>query len=513
MDSTTVSVRFEHSAGWLHFMLKQNWRLVSALERLGDNLVVILAFLGAYYGRSSLLYWNEVLDLGLRFEGYELLPINEYLVVLLVGIIGYGVVLNGLGAYGSMRLSSVFRLFKLAFVSSAVVFCVVAAALFMLKYPISRSFIGLFVVLAGCGLALERYLVLRLLRFWRQNGRNFRNLIICGVGEQALHLAKELASRPELGIRIRGFADLAPDGSRVKVEHFNLKRSLEGILMVGRILRGVEDVAQALKTYAIDEVIFTDFIGVMPQVDEVIMICAEQGVRTTIAADIFSMGLMKSEVSFFGGMPLIHFQTPPGDSWQLALKRFIDIVVSLLGMIVFSPLFVALALGVKTSKGPVFFRQKRMGLNGRIFQMYKFRSMFFGAERSLAALRASNEMSGPVFKMRDDPRITRFGRFMRRFSLDELPQLWNVFIGDMSLVGPRPPIPGEVSLYDRKSRRRLSMRPGITCIWQVSGRNEITEFRDWVALDLQYIDNWSLMRDIGLLLRTIPAVIFGTGAR
>lgn len=494
-------------------MLKQNWRLVSGLERLGDNLVVVLAFLGAYYGRSSLLYWNELLDLGLRFEGYELLPLNEYLVVLLVGIIGYGVVLNGLGAYGSMRLSSVFRLFKLAFVSSAVVFCVVAAALFILKYPISRSFIGLFVSLAGCGLALERYLVLRLLRFWRQNGRNFRNLIICGVGEQALHLAKELALRPELGIRIRGFADLASDSSRVKVEHFSLKRSLEGILMVGRILRGIDDVAQALKTYAIDEVIFTDFIGVMPQVEEVIMICAEQGVRTTIAADIFSMGLMKSEVSFFGGMPLIHFQTPPGDSWQLALKRFIDISVSALGLMVFSPLFIFLGLGVKTSKGPILFRQKRMGLNGRIFQMYKFRSMFVGAERSLAALKASNEMSGPVFKMRDDPRVTRFGRFMRRFSLDELPQLWNVFVGDMSLVGPRPPIPGEVSLYDRKSRRRLSMRPGITCTWQVSGRNEITEFSDWVALDLQYIDNWSLMRDIGLLLRTIPAVIFGIGAR
>ena len=145
--------------------------------------------------------------------------------------------------------------------------------------------------------------------------------------------------------------------------------------------------------------------------------------------------------------------------------------------------------------------------------MYKFRSMFVGAERDLISLRASNEMSGPAFKMRNDPRITRFGRFMRRFSLDELPQLWNVFVGDMSLVGPRPPIPGEVSLYDRKSRRRLSMRPGLTCTWQVSGRNEIKEFKDWVALDLDYIDNWSLTQDFILLIKTIPAVVFGTGAR
>jgi lipopolysaccharide/colanic/teichoic acid biosynthesis glycosyltransferase len=190
-----------------------------------------------------------------------------------------------------------------------------------------------------------------------------------------------------------------------------------------------------------------------------------------------------------------------------------DIAVSAVALVLLSPLFVVLALGVKSTKGPVLFRQTRMGLNGRLFQMYKFRSMFVGAERDLGALKSLNEMSGPAFKMRDDPRVTSFGRFMRRFSLDELPQLWNVLIGDMSLVGPRPPIPGEVSLYDRKSRRRLSMRPGLTCTWQVSGRNEIADFQDWVALDLQYIDNWSLLRDIALLVRTIPAVLLGTGAR
>ena len=145
--------------------------------------------------------------------------------------------------------------------------------------------------------------------------------------------------------------------------------------------------------------------------------------------------------------------------------------------------------------------------------MLKFRSMYDGAEKELAELKAKNEMEGPAFKMKDDPRVTPFGRFLRRFSLDELPQLWNVFIGEMSLVGPRPPIPGEVSLYERSSRRRLSMRPGLTCTWQVSGRNEIRDFDSWVKLDLQYIDNWSLFGDFVLLLRTIPAVLFGVGAR
>ena len=494
-------------------MLKQNWRLISAVERLGDNIVIIAAFFGAYFGRSSLLFWNEKLNLDLPFEGYELFPLKEYFVVLLVGIIGYAIVLNLMGAYGSMRLSSVWRLFRVAFVSSAAVFCLVAAALFLLKYPISRSFIALFALLAGCGLALERYAVLKFLRFWRRQGRNYRNIVICGMGEQAVRLARELALRPELGIHVRAFADLRGTAAHGDKEAGRLRRELAAVVQVGRILRGVEDVEQALKTYAIDEVIFTDVGSVMVEVEEVILICADQGVRTTIAADIFSLGLMKSEISYFGGMPLIHFQTPPGDSWQLAIKRAMDIVVSAAALLLLSPLFAFLAVGVKSTKGPVLFRQTRMGLNGRLFQMYKFRSMFVGAERNLGALKARNEMSGPAFKMRDDPRITSFGRFMRRFSLDELPQLWNVLVGDMSLVGPRPPIPGEVSLYDRKSRRRLSMRPGLTCTWQVSGRNEIADFQDWVALDLHYIDNWSLLKDIALLVRTIPAVLLGTGAR
>jgi len=494
-------------------MLKQNWRLISAVERLGDNIVIIAAFFGAYFGRSSLLFWNEKLNLDLPFEGYELFPLKEYFVVLLVGIIGYAIVLNLMGAYGSMRLSSVWRLFRVAFVSSAAVFCIVAAALFLLKYPISRSFIALFALLAGCGLALERYAVLKFLRFWRRQGRNYRNIVICGMGEQAVRLARELALRPELGIHVRAFADLRGTAAHGDKEAGRLRRELAAVVQVGRILRGVEDVEQALKTYAIDEVIFTDVGSVMVEVEEVILICADQGVRTTIAADIFSLGLMKSEISYFGGMPLIHFQTPPGDSWQLAIKRAMDIVVSAAALLLLSPLFAFLAVGVKSTKGPVLFRQTRMGLNGRLFQMYKFRSMFVGAERNLGALKARNEMSGPAFKMRDDPRITSFGRFMRRFSLDELPQLWNVLVGDMSLVGPRPPIPGEVSLYDRKSRRRLSMRPGLTCTWQVSGRNEIADFQDWVALDLHYIDNWSLLKDIALLVRTIPAVLLGTGAR
>jgi exopolysaccharide biosynthesis polyprenyl glycosylphosphotransferase len=320
--------------------------------------------------------------------------------------------------------------------------------------------------------------------------------------------------RPELGIHIRAFADLDTDTTTRQADITSLRRELGANVTVGRVLAGVEEVGQALEDYAIDEVIFTDVVSVMPQVEETILVCAEQGVRTTIAADLFSLGMVKSGLSYFGGMPLIHFQTPPGDRWELVVKRALDVVVSATLLVALLPLFGAIALAVRLSTpGPVLFRQRRVGLNGRIFVMFKFRSMYRDAEQRLAELRERNEMDGPVFKLKEDPRITPIGAFLRRFSLDELPQLWNVFIGDMSLVGPRPPIPGEVSLYERRDRRRLSMRPGITCTWQVSGRNEIKDFDAWVKLDLDYIDNWSLGRDVVLLVRTIPAVIFGAGAR
>lgn len=494
-------------------MLKQNWRLISRLERIGDNAIIIAAFFAAYYGRDSLIFWNEIFDLSLPFAGEILAPIKDYALVLIIGLLGYGVTLNIMGAYGSMRLSSVWRLFRVSFMSGCGVFLTLAAALYLLKLDISRSFLGLFIVLSSCGLTLERYLVFKFLRYWRRKGRNFRNVIVCGIGEQAVRIARELTDRPELGIHIRAFGDLrSTDAHQARAIH-QFRLDLRSVVQVGRILVGSETIAKAMQDYAIDEVIFTDVVEVMPQVEEMVLVCAEQGVRTTIAADLFSIGLVKSGISYFGSMPLIHFQTPPGDSWELVVKRMLDIGVAAVSLVVLSPLFLVLALGVKTTPGDILFRQTRVGLNGRLFQMLKFRSMCTGAEAALHELKGQNEMQGPTFKMKNDPRVTPFGRFMRRFSLDELPQFWNVLIGDMSLVGPRPPIPGEVGLYERHSRRRLSMRPGLTCTWQVSGRNEIKDFESWVKLDLHYIDNWSLTGDLVLLLRTIPAVLLGTGAR
>jgi len=218
------------------------------------------------------------------------------------------------------------------------------------------------------------------------------------------------------------------------------------------------------------------------------------------------------EIEELDGIPFLTFTTTPSNETQLAFKRLLDIGVSLSLLGIAAPVITLVALMIKiTSPGSVFFKQKRLGLNGRKFTLYKFRTMIEDAHERRGEVEHLNEMTGPVFKSKSDPRVTPVGRILRRFSLDELPQLWNVLKGDMSLVGPRPPIPEEVESYHRWHRRRLSMKPGLTCLWQISGRNNI-DFDHWMQLDLQYIDNWSPSLDFKILLRTIPAVLSGRGA-
>jgi len=228
--------------------------------------------------------------------------------------------------------------------------------------------------------------------------------------------------------------------------------------------------------------------------------------------DLYKPKLAQLQQSSFAGIPLIIFQTSVAKEWQIFIKRLLDILISFLATVLLFPIILLTAIGIKiSSRGPLFFRQTRCGLNGRKFSLYKFRSMYVGSEIRKKELERQNEMRGPVFKMKRDPRVTPFGQRMRRFSIDELPQLFNVLKGDMSLVGPRPPIPAEVEMYETWQRRRLSMKPGLTCIWQVSGRNKI-DFEEWMEMDLQYIDNFSLWSDFKILIRTIFVVLVGYGA-
>ncbi|MFL2911417.1 MAG: sugar transferase [Limisphaerales bacterium] len=249
-------------------------------------------------------------------------------------------------------------------------------------------------------------------------------------------------------------------------------------------------------------------------IEKVINACELEGVEVWLAADFFNTQIARTTVDDFQGVPLLVFQTTPAPSLQSLTKQMIDYIAAFTMILILSPLLLICALSVKlTSQGPIMFRQKRSGINGRPFTMFKFRSMNTNAEQRKHELEAMNEMSGPVFKVSSDPRITPIGKILRKYSLDELPQLINVLQGSMSLVGPRPLPEDETKRFeDLSHRRRLSVKPGLTCLWQISGRNEVKEFSDWVRLDLEYIDNWSLWLDIKILIRTIPVVFKGTGA-
>ena len=232
-----------------------------------------------------------------------------------------------------------------------------------------------------------------------------------------------------------------------------------------------------------------------------------------MAVNFFPHMIAKVHLEDLHGIPLLTFSTVPFNEFLLFIKRTLDILISGAIILSLAPLFMIISLLIKiSSPGTVFFKQFRVGRNGRHFTLYKFRSMVFDAEEKKKELENLNEMNGPVFKIKNDPRVTSIGRWLRKTSLDEIPQFWNVFIGEMSLVGPRPPLPEEVTHYKRWQKRKLSMKPGITCLWQISGRNNNSDFDDWMKLDLKYIDNWSLKLDMQIFLRTILVVLWGKGA-
>jgi exopolysaccharide biosynthesis polyprenyl glycosylphosphotransferase len=268
---------------------------------------------------------------------------------------------------------------------------------------------------------------------------------------------------------------------------------------------------------AVDEVVFAMPLKKIDNALECIGFAEKLGVKVRVMPDwqiqklMYQPEIASVYIENFVGIPTLALSSAPQKALELFIKSVLDRSVAALGLVLLAPFFLVIAVLIKTSsRGPVFFVQQRSGLNGRLFNLYKFRTMVVDAEDLKAALDHENEMDGPVFKIKNDPRITRVGAFLRRTSLDELPQLINVLRGEMSLVGPRPPIPTEVQQYAPWQRRRLSMRPGLTCIWQVSGRNEIS-FEQWMNMDLEYIDKWSLLLDFKLLLKTVPAVVWGTG--
>jgi exopolysaccharide biosynthesis polyprenyl glycosylphosphotransferase len=309
----------------------------------------------------------------------------------------------------------------------------------------------------------------------------------------------------EYGVRLRGFlSDEKESDSGAAPAEIALGASYP--------VRPIGELPSILRRHVVDEVIFAVSSDRLAGLEEFLLLCDEEGVRTRIAVDFFPHVNSTVSLERFGNTPLLTFSAAPSDEIKLLVKRITDVAVAAAGLLVLSPLMAATAILIRfTSPGPAIFRQVRCGLNGRRFLFYKFRSMCHNAEALKTSLAHLNTRDTVVFKIPDDPRLTPVGRWLRKFSIDEWPQLWNVLRGDMSLVGPRPAIPSEVDQYKRWQRRRLRMRPGLTCIWAVSGRDTV-DFETWMKMDMQYIDNWSLALDWKILLRTIPRVLIGRGA-
>src|SRR5882757_1487662 len=277
----------------------------------------------------------------------------------------------------------------------------------------------------------------------------------------------------------------------------------------------VQQIVNLLHDHSIYGVILSAKHTNFEQVEYVIRACELEGIEVWLVADFFSTQISRTSLDELVGRPLLVFRTAPEEGWQGLGKQLLDFFGAFVLLVFLSPLFLVVAVAIKlTMPGPVFFRQQRSGLSGVPFTLYKFRTMVTNAEQFKHELEAMNEMTGPVFKVTNDPRVTRTGKWLRKYSLDELPQFLNVLRGEMSLVGPRPLPVDEVRRFnDLAHRRRLSVKPGLTCLWQVSGRNNVTDFKDWVRLDLEYIDNWSLWLDLKIIWRTIPVVLIGSGAR
>jgi exopolysaccharide biosynthesis polyprenyl glycosylphosphotransferase len=477
-------------------MLREHARLFSIIQFASDLVLTLAAFPLAYLARINLDWLVPSLD---RILNPELHPLPKYSFVVGLSIAWWAIGVYLLGLYRLSIRRSNWEKIRIVLEGSIILAMFLGFTSFAFKLDISRPLIGLFVSFQAIFLILARVSVAIHSRHRTLPLRNLRHILIVGTTAKARELGKMISRYSDWGLQISGYleaadkvpADAGPD-----------------------VLGAIPDIPQIIENNVIDEIIF---VGTNPRdladFDEVLRLCTEQGVRTRIAADIFPTKVSKVSMEFLESVPLITFSTTPDHALSLFVKRVMDVAISLVLLLALSPfLFIVGLLIWATSGRPIIYRQVRCGLYGRKFVLYKFRSMNVGAEDVLWEIRHLNEMDGPVFKMRNDPRVTTIGRTLRKSSIDELPQLLNVLIGDMSLVGPRAPLPEEVKEYTRWQRRRLSVKPGITCLWQVSGRNEI-DFHEWMKLDLHYIDNWSLMLDLKILLRTFPVVLLGKGAR
>jgi exopolysaccharide biosynthesis polyprenyl glycosylphosphotransferase len=443
---------------------------------------------------SSLVPFSELLSMRVKLVN---------LVIFFVLLVLWHVTFSSFGLYNSRRMSGrrrdAIEVSKATTVGTLLI--AIAARAFHIRM-ISPSFL-LVLWATVTAVAVTHRLVLRfVLERIRLRGRNLRTMLIVGTNSRALEFARMIAASSELGYRIIGFVDQEWDG---------LKNFCSWEFS---IVSDFEHLSYFLRTNVVDEVVIAlPFGSLHPQATKIAALCQEQGITTRILSNIFDLKVVHAQIEEFEGTSLITHHTGIAEGWPVLVKRGLDILLSAIVLVLLAPLLLLVGALIKlTSPGPVLFTQNRVGYNKRIFKIYKFRTMTLGAEQKIKELEHLNEVSGPVFKIKNDPRITPVGKLLRKTSIDELPQLFNVLKGDMSLVGPRPlPVRDYEGFEQDWQRRRFSVRPGITCLWQINGRSSIP-FDKWMQLDLQYIDTWSLWRDLEILMRTIPAILKGSGA-
>jgi exopolysaccharide biosynthesis polyprenyl glycosylphosphotransferase len=467
-------------------MLRERETILRRFLIFVDACVIILAYLFAYLAHNLI--------------SEEPVPLLKFWLALSFSVPYWCLALYANGLYQSMRTRTYLEILWSVVKAAVVTFLLTGTFIFLFKLTfMSRLFFLLFMSFGTFFIWLEKTAIFMSSHYVRRQGLNTRRLLIIGTGKRAIEFIRKADQHPEWGLELLGAIDDEPG---------------RGVQKVGRlgVIGTLEDIPRIFHRDAVDEVVFLVPRSRLNSMQSAIDDCETEGVVVTVAVDLFDTKLARSSVDELDGLPLLHFRTTHAKEWELLIKRLFDFTAAGFGILVLSPLFLVMATLVKaTSKGPVFFKQHRLGLAGRRFTLYKFRTMRLGAQDALSDVTDLQSMTSPGFREKKTRWITPVGRFMRKFSIDELPQLFNVFVGHMSVVGPRPTVPDEVEKYKDWQRRRFSMKPGITCLWQVNGRNNI-DFEQWMKLDLEYLDNWSLWLDAKILLKTVPVVLFGIGA-
>ena len=455
-----------------------------------DALVLALSYVLSWYCYVRLGVMNNHPERGI-------LPPATYMMALLYIVPGYLLLYYAFNLYASKRFQGRRLEFANILKANTVGFLVWLASLYMVRQVhFSRGMLCIFFVLNVTLETIVRNLIHYILSNMWKHGRNQKQILMVGYSRATEEYIDRIIANPEWGYLVRGIID----------DHVKAGTMYRGIKVLGRI----NNLSVILPENKLDEIAVTLALQDYDRLEEIVNLCEKSGVHTKFIPDYNSLIPGKPYTEDLGGLPVINIRyVPLSNTLNAVAKRAVDIVGSLCGLIVTSPLLLIVAILIRaTSKGPIIFSQERIGQHNHAFKMYKFRSMYMDAEeRKKELMEKNNIKDGLMFKMDDDPRIIKgIGHFIRKTSLDEFPQFWNVLKGDMSLVGTRPPTVDEFKQYESHQKRRLSAKPGITGLWQVSGRNEITDFEDVVKLDVQYIDNWSLGLDIKIILKTIKVV-------